>query len=290
MYQKFNEHGEAGREVRIPPPVILFRNSDILEQSEIQAAKKHFVVVESRALPHAGELVIGRYSVLPFYKELEDDLRHKGAKLINSYREHRYVADLQNYVEDLKELTFRTWNFNDLQDVPDGISLVVKGETNSRKDKWATHMFAKDKQEAVQVYMRLQDDSLIAQQSVYVREYVPLTRLTMGIGGQPVTLEFRFFVAYGEVLCGGFYWSSFADELGFKPPVSQVPVEFLRKAIDRVKDKVNFFVLDVALGEDGKWYVVEVNDGQMSGLSENDPAELYKKLKEVTWERHNVIR
>lgn len=293
MYQKFNEYGEVGKEIRIKPPVILFRNpgiSDQAAQDEIRAAKKHFVLVESRALPHAGELVIGRYSVLPFYQELEEDLAHKGAKLINSYREHRYVADLQNYVEDLKELTFRTWNFNDLQDVPDNIQLVVKGETNSRKDKWSTHMFAKNKADAVQVYLKLQDDSLIAQQSVYVREYTPLQRLTTGIGGQPVTLEFRFFIAYGELLCGGFYWSSFVDELETIPSPDMVPRDFLKKAIDRIKEKVNFFALDIALGENGQWYVVEVNDGQMSGLSENDPKELYKNLKHVTWGRHNVIR
>ncbi len=140
-------------------------------------------------------------------------------------------------------------------------------------------MFAKNKQEAIQVYRNLQDDSLIASQDVYVREYVPLVKLGEGIGGQPVTMEFRFFVLFGKVISGGFYWSTFVDELEAVPNPNSVPDEFLQKAINRVKDKINFFVLDVAQKENGDWVVVELNDGQMSGLSENDPEILYKNMK-----------
>jgi hypothetical protein len=286
MYQKFNENGETGKEIRIPPPAILYRAGSMMEESEFRAAQRHFVTYGSRMLAHGGDLVIGRYSVLPFYKELETDLGMKGAKLINSFREHRYVADLQNYVHDLGNMTFRTWNFRDITEVPDGIPLVLKGETNSKKDKWGTHMFARNKKEAILVYHMLQDDSLIAQQDIYIREYVPLMKLFEGLGGQPITVEFRFFVAYGEVLSGGYYWSNHVGDLEKVPDPSMVPQEFLQKAIDKVKDKVNFFVIDIAQKAAGGWIVVELNDGQMSGLSENDPEVLYKNLKHLTWDRH----
>jgi hypothetical protein len=288
MYQKFNENGESGRIVRVAPPAILYRAGSLMEETELRAAQRHFVTYGSRMSAQGGDLVIGRYSVLPFYKELENDLKHTGAKLINSYRQHRYVADLQNYVMDLEDMTFRTWNFRDITSVPDNMPLVLKGETNSKKDKWTTHMFAKDKRAAVQVFTNLQDDSLLAEQDIYIREYVPLKKLFDGIGGQPITLEFRFFVAYGEVLSGGFYWSNHVGDLESVPSPSMVPQEFLKKAIDKVKENVNFFVIDIAQKEDGDWIVVELNDGQMSGLSENDPEVLYKKLKNLTWDRHHV--
>jgi hypothetical protein len=148
-------------------------------------------------------------------------------------------------------------------------------------------MFAQNKKEAILVYHMLQDDSLISQQDIYIREYVPLMKLFEGIGGQPITVEFRFFVAYGEVLSGGYYWSSHVGDLDKVPDPSMVPQEFLRKAIDKVKDNVTFFVIDIAQKANGDWVVVELNDGQMAGLSENDPEVLYKNLKYLTWDRHH---
>jgi hypothetical protein len=219
--------------------------------------------------------------------ELENDLRLAGAKLINSYQQHRYGTDLQSYVRDLDDLTFKTWNSRDLHSLPNDMSFVLKGETNSRKDKWNTHMFAKDKKEAIQVYLRLQDDSLLASQEIYVRQYVPLKKLAEGIGGQPITMEFRFFVLYGEVVSGGYHcWSNDLGQLKDVPSPAIVPQEFLRKAIDRVKDNIPFFTIDVAQTESGDWLVVDLNDGQMAGLSGNDPNVLYRNMKYLTWDRY----
>jgi hypothetical protein len=85
-----------------PSPAVLYRLSPgLMDEAELTAAKKHFVTYNSRMSALGGDLVIGRYSVLPFYQELENDLGVVGAKLVNTYRQHRYVADLQNYVADL---------------------------------------------------------------------------------------------------------------------------------------------------------------------------------------------
>ena len=61
----------------------------------------------------------------------------------------------------------------------------------------------------------------------------------------------------------------------------EVSKEFLNKIIEIIGDNINFYALDVAQTEDGNWIVIELNDGQMSGLSENNPEILYKKLREV---------
>lgn len=285
--QYYGKDGEPQKAQYTPAPSILYRFAKgLMEEEELKAANKHFVTYRSRMTAMGGHLVIGRYSVLPFYRELECDLHSVGANMINSYGQHRYVADLQNYVADLGDMTFRTWSFRDITAVPDNIPLIVKGETNSKKDRWSTHMFAKDKQAAVKVYQNLQEDSYIAQQEIYLREYVPLMKLAEGLHGQPITVEFRFFVAYGEVLSGGFYWSNHVGDLETIPSPSMVPQEFLKRAIDKVKNQVNFFAIDIAQRANGDWIVVEVNDGQQSGLSENNPDILYKNLKHLTWDRH----
>lgn len=285
---EFNSNGIYIPKPRIPPPTILYRSYGMISEEELCAAKKHFVSFNSRMKVGSGELVIGRYSVLPFYKELEEDLACKGSKLINSYHQHRYVADLSSYVPDLEDLTFRTWNAKELPYLPENIPFILKGETNSKKDLWNTHMFARNKQKAIEVFANLTKDNMIGQQEIYIREYVPLLHLLENNLGPPVSLEFRFFVAYGEIISGGFYWSNHLDELVTIPSVSEVPKDFLTKVIDRVKDKVNFFVVDVAKTQSGDWVVVELNDAQMSGLSENNPEVLYKNLKYLTWDRYNV--
>jgi len=49
-----------------------------------------------------------------------------------------------------------------------------------------------------------------------------------------------------------------------------------------VSPHVNFYVLDIAQTAFGNWILIEINDGQMSGLSENDPDRLYYNLRRVT--------
>lgn len=266
-------------------PVILYRGgSECMDVEELEAATTHFPCIRSRMEIEKDQLVIGRYSVLPFYRELEQDVLSVGSKLVNSYAQHLYVADLQNWVADLGSLTPKTWD--SLQHLPEkGGPYVLKGETNSKKFQWATHMYAHDRSAACDVYGRLCEDGLIAQQKIYIREFVPLTTYFYDVVGLPVTREFRFFVYNGEILCGGYYWSSHADVLEERIKAEEldpanVPRAFLNKVTRKVGKKVMFYALDVAETATGDWIVIELNDGQMSGLSMNDPMELYTRLAE----------
>jgi hypothetical protein len=260
-------------------PVILFRTLPGEYAIEVSAARRYFSVYSSRMEIRPDMFVIGRYSVLPFYEEQERDLALAGARLINTYKQHRYVADLMNWYQDLQELTPRSWS--DLSQVSIEGPFVVKGETNSRKFQWDTHMFAKDKRTAAEIRVELQNDSLISSQGVIIREYVPLKTYGVGIHGLPITKEFRFFVAYGQVLCGGYYWSSHVADIPEVPCVAEVPRSFLSEVVRRIGNRVNFYTVDVAQTEKGNWIVIELNDGQMSGLSENDPETLYYNLAKV---------
>ena len=262
-------------------PIILYRRGLDCEGEESIAAN-YFPIVQSRMKIESDSLVIPRYSALPFYKELEDDVKSIGSKLINTYQQHRYIADMKNWIEDLKEFTPETWYR--LQDIPESGPFVLKGETNSKKYLWKTHMFAKDKKEAIEVESRLHADSLITYQEIYIRRFIPLKTFMVGLQNLPITNEYRFFCYKDQILSGGYYWSYHVEdlnELGININSDQVPVDFLNKIIDRVKDKVNFYVIDVAQTETGEWIVVELNCGQCSGLSENDPDTLYKNLSKA---------
>lgn len=259
-------------------PIILARHMPgMMENPEYEVAKKYFDVVTQRTEVPSNRLVVGRYSVLPFYKELATDVRNSKSLLINSSFQHGYIADMMSWVADLKEMTPATWSR--LEDVPlDAGPLVLKGQTNSRKERWATHMYAEDRFAAINVLVRLQEDTLIGSQRIYCRKYVPFKTYGKGLSNIPITHEFRVFVAYMNVVGVGYYWQNYVDDLE-EVPEFDCPDDFLKEAIRRIGANAHFYALDVAKTEDGRWYVVEVNDGQMSGLSTVDPDSMYKNLR-----------
>lgn len=255
--------------------VILYRGSDF-EKEELEAASWFFTCTDRRPSIQEGDLVVGRYSLWPFYADQAKDIEYVGAKLINNYHQHLYIADLGNYVVDLERLTPRTWR--SLEDLPEKGPFVLKGETNSRKHNWLRDMYAETKTDAIMIANRLADDSLLGHQKLYIRQYVPLVKYLDGVNGMPVTKEFRFFVAYGQLLCGGYYWQNYIDDIGCSPSPEEVPREFLQDVIERVGDNSNFYTIDVGQTVSGEWIVIELNDGQQAGLSCVDPFKLYQLL------------
>lgn len=258
--------------------VILFRRS-LEEEGEFEAARQTLgsdAVVEFRSQVPEGQLVVGRYSVLPFYAELQEELALRHSRLVNSYAQHQYIAGMEwtRTLEGLTPATYRTWG-----NLPEG-SYVVKGVTNSRKFQWATHMFAPTRKDVPAVVSRLMDDTMIREQGLVVREYVPLMKLDEQINGLPVTMEYRFFCYGDAILTSGFYWSNFIEEVdvSIQPPPEAVAL--VKKALSLLPHTM-FVVVDVAQAEDGHWIVVELNDGQMSGLSCCPVEELYENLGQV---------
>ena len=260
---------------------------DYAEDEELEALDKlGCSVYESRMKIPYGSNVIGRYSVLPHYKELETDLSYVGSKLINSFRQHNYIANFEWY-DDLVGITPDTWTTN-WHLMPEG-KYVVKGRTNSRKHQWKQKMFAETKAKAIELAGELLFDGLISTQGIVIRKYEPLVTYDTGINDLPVTNEWRFFVYKNKIISSGYYWSSFPEyeseyfkRLGLKFN-NEAPLEakdLVQEAINRVGDKCNFYVVDVAEKLDGSWTVIELNDGQMSGISMNDPMKLYSGLSQ----------
>lgn len=267
-------------------PVILMRAS-LAEDDELQCARKYLPVYETRAKCPDNSLVVGRYSVLPYYRELEEDLKTRGSRLINTYNQHMYVADMQQWYGDLKDFTPKTWFSLESWrreigiDPGDAKAYVLKGSTNSKKQQWDTHMFAPTWSAVPTIYSRLCDDGLIGDQDVYIREYVPLRSFGEGIRGLPITEEYRFFILDGHIVGSGWYWSQFpevCEEHSLGPWL--VDQQFLRDAIAAVGGSIRFYVMDVARKADGNWMVVELNDGCMAGLSDVSPVTLYSNLQQ----------
>lgn len=254
-------------------PVILFRK-DFDNTDEYVSCQQRLETHEYRSSIPANSLVIGRYSVLPYYKELEQDLLHNNSRLINNYEQHKYIANFDYYF-DIEEFTPKTY-FR-LEDVPEKGSFVVKGRTNSRKFDWNTKMFAQTRADAIKIATELYSDSLLEKQGIIVREYIPLKTFEIGINGLPFTNEWRLFFLGKELLAFDYYWSILDNIKNIKSDVNLI--HLANKVANIVSKKTNFFVIDVAQKETGEWIVIEINDGQMSGLSLINPDILYENLR-----------
>lgn len=255
-------------------PTVLFRQTDDLDFTEQDAIARHFPLYLSRAQIPRESLVIPRYCALPFGNELELDVTTLGSRLINSFRQHCYVAELRNWYADFEGLTPQTWfRLHEANRGYDG-PYVLKGSTNSKKFSWRTHMFAQTFRDAGDVYGRLQEDGLISTQEIVVRKYVPLRNHGLMPTGLPISHEFRCFFFKDQLISKAFYWAH--EDVDAE---DNVPKSFLEDVAKRAAPNVNFWVADVAQTEQGDWLVVELNDACMSGLSRNDPDVLFGNLK-----------
>jgi hypothetical protein len=251
--------GHLGRQV------VLYRKGSLgdptCDEDELDAINAAGFPVYHHRTACSDEVVIGRYSVLPFYKELENDLKYRDCELINTFHQHQFIADMRAWCQVLGDLTPKL--YPRLQDLPEYGPFVVKGQTNSKKFQWDTHMFAATRRDATIVAGRLMEDSLFQDQAIYARDYVPLKRLMTGFNGLPITNEWRIFVLDQKIVTYGFYWASHMDDLG-KVPDCNIDFNFVQKAIDKIGENACFYALDVAQTEKGDWTVIEINDGQMS--------------------------
>lgn len=227
----------------------------------------------------AGDQVICRYSCLPFYRELEQDLTINHATMITPFDRHRYIASM-NYYFDIEDLTFPTW-FSVKEAKDQTGPFIVKGRTNSRKFQWNTLMYAETYKDIIRIHSELGNDPLIGTQGIVIRKYIPLETFEIGLNGMPMTNEWRVFFFDSKIIDYGYYWSCL-DDLDkaerAKTDFEENGLRLAQEVADRMRGKLRFFVVDVAKTEEGRWLCVEMNDGQMSGLNMIDPESFYSKF------------
>jgi len=250
---------------------VYYRNS-LIEKEELDVIKKLFPVTDC-IVGIKNDLVIARFSCVPFFKEVEQALQTQNSRMLNSFREHNYIASF-DYYYDVEEFTPKTW-FN-LKDVPkEEAPFIVKGKTTSKKSSWNTMMFAETKEDATRIYCDLQNDYYIGEQGIIIRKYEKFKKLGDSINGLSFINEHRFFFYKTHLLSHGFYWS-ISDVIG---KINQKGIDFAKKIARIISEKTNYFTLDIAETDEGEYRLIEINSGEMSGCSLNNPHELYSNLK-----------
>lgn len=155
-------------------------------------------------------------------------------------------------------------------------ALIIKDFVKSEKHDWYTACYipAADNQEVVRKitrnFLSLRGDFL--NKGLVYREFVKLAHLTQHTKSEmPLAQEYRLFYFNQNLLCYAEYW----EEGDYSPEVPDF------KPFNAIASKVksSFFSMDIAKTEKGEWIIMELGDGQVSGLPENLDAEIfYKRL------------
>lgn len=255
-------------------PIILARPYS-WNKEELEIAAKYFPVATSR-VGIEDKLVIGRFSVLPFYNELQKDLRIQKSELINSLLDHQYIANF-DYYHDISHATPKTY-FSP-QELPEAGPFFIKGKTNSKKHLGFKKTKAANKAEAIDLYFKHLEDAEYEQQGVIFRKFEELQIVEKSaINDFHFYNEWRLFFYKGQLLTYGFYWVN-AENIPTNDKLPDEAIFFAKDIAKEIKEHTNFFVIDIGQKIDGSWIVIEINDGQQSGLSNCNPEELYSNLQ-----------
>lgn len=137
---------------------------------------------------------------------------------------------------------------------------VVKDYVKSAKHDWHEACYIPDAEALPRVvarFLELRGKDL--EGGLVFRSFVPFA--TIGEhpkSGMPMTVEFRAFYCRGRRIADHRYWE------GGEYPEFEPPWDLLSPLLELVDSP--FLCLDVARDLEGRWWVVEIGDGQVSGL------------------------
>lgn len=227
------------------------------------------------------------------YAFLYQELLQKNFKLINTaieYQNCHYLPDSLRFIETKTPLTIyeKLPRDNDIEalvkkaEIFGNKPVIIKDFVKSEKHDWDTACFVPDASDteklerSIKKLIQLRGKYL--NEGIVVREFIELNDLTAhSKSGMPLKEEYRLFF-FAKKLIGIYnYWDE-GEYLLSKPNTSKF--ESLAQAVDS-----NFFTIDIARKKDGDFVIIELGDGQVSGLPNNaDINEFYKNLASISLE------
>jgi len=221
---------------------------------------------------------------LQIYELFYNLLLGKGIQLINSPKEYAKYHLLPGWYSDFEGLTpFSVWN--ESRDIGAALELteglegafVVKDYVKSRKHEWHDACFIKDisdKEDTFRVinnFINCQGSNL--EGGIVLRKFESLKSIGRHKdSGMPISEEYRIFVFKGEILISDNYWSK-NEEVN----ISEDEYLWIESMASKIES--NFVTIDLARKTDGKLIIMEMGDGQVSGLQQIDAYEFYRAFQ-----------
>ena len=227
--------------------------------------------------------VVARIGAFSDYAVEYAALLSEGLHLIHSPEEHHRASDLRGWYPLLSDVTPRSRWFDELPNADDiedefGWPVFVKGarQTSRHQQDLSIIRSAIDFKRALVNYRQ---DAILGWQTLVVREFVPLRPVEDAHAGRiPSSFEFRTFWWKGQHVGSGRYWWE-GRRYDWTDEERRDALALAADAAKRVG--VAFLVIDVAMTADGRWIVIECNDGQESGYAGASPIGIWQRIIDV---------
>jgi len=223
------------------------------------------------------------------YRVLYQVLADKSIRLINDPDQYRHGHYLPENYPVIEGRTPRSvWLTGDLgiDRIMDALTrfgegaVIVKDFVKSRKHEWSEACFipsAADRQAVERIvgrFLELQGEDL--NEGLVFREFVEFEPIGIHTrSGMPLTEEYRTFWLDGVPIDWAPCWDE-GDGRDLRPPI-----ERFSGVAAAVRSR--FFTMDLARRRDGEWMIVEVGDGQVSGLPRESDADRFYEALARAW-------
>lgn len=238
-------------------------------------------------LPENGE-IIARLGAFENYQKSYDIFSDLGFKLVNNVKQHYLASELSEWYPLIQSYTPRSVWYDEIPTVNKiesefSYPIFIKGSRQTAKHSESLSV-AKNRKDCELILKEYQKNPILHWQQLVCREFVELMPVEAA-HTQKVSpsFEFRSFWYKGKLVGVGHYWSEFVS---YKWSMEQEAAA-LKVASDVCGlVPVPFLVIDLALTKEGKWIVIECNDGQESGYAGIKAISLWKNIIEI--ERENA--
>jgi hypothetical protein len=203
-----------------------------------------------------------------------------GIELLNTPSEHDRCSLLPEWYPLIEAQTPRSRWYQEIPSIEMILSefqlpVFVKGSRQTSRHQAAASIIRnkEDYERAVSIY---RNDPILQWQEFVCREFVPL-RPVLGGEGLKITpsFEFRTFWHRSTCLGAGRYWYEAPDYCWTDSEKGEALALATRAA---EKLDCGFAVIDLAMTADGRWIVIECNDGFESGYAAVSPFVLWRNL------------
>ena len=223
---------------------------------------------------------VARIGAIDYYEDFYSSLQNDGISLIHTPEEHLRCSELPKWYPMIREFTPRSIWFSEIPSLEQVIKhfdfpIFVKGARQTSKHQRSLSII--DSPEAFEKAMsHYAKDPILHWQQIVCRELVDLRPISGGSADRvPASYEFRTFWWKGEFVGAGRYWFE-AEDYHWTADEQKEALAIASDVAKRVD--VTFLVVDVAQRADGKWIVIECNDGQESGYAGLSPLQLWKNI------------
>ncbi len=161
-----------------------------------------------------------------------------------------------------------------------GFPLFIKGAVKSNKEQGWRACVAENMLELTAIADDLFKRSQHSRGRVILRTLARLRTIESDYQDFPFGREYRVFVYQNQVLAYGFYWDQSPDSSKLTTAEERAVQTLAVEAARRIGTP--FIAIDIGQLESGEWIVIEVGDGQFSGLSQVPILELWSQLKDIS--------